>query len=89
MHCLGIEPRAIAWKANMLPLHQQCKMIIKIKTKKNKKTKKIKAHGGIRTHNFQIRSLTRYPIASRRLTPCTGIEPVALRLTAARSNQLS
>ena len=24
-----------------------------------------KAHGGTRTHNFQIRSLTRYPIASR------------------------
>ena len=24
MHRLGIEPRAIAWKANMLPLHQRC-----------------------------------------------------------------
>ncbi len=24
LHCLGIEPRATAWKAVMLPLHQQC-----------------------------------------------------------------
>ena len=24
LHRLGIEPRATAWKAAMLPLHQQC-----------------------------------------------------------------
>ena len=24
MHCPGIEPGAAAWKAAMLPLHQQC-----------------------------------------------------------------
>ena len=59
MHCQGIEPWAIAWKANMLPLHQQCL------SKYLKKDKQKKALGGTRTRNFQIRSLTRYPIASQ------------------------
>ena len=49
---LGIEPRATAWKAIMLPLHYYRK-------KKNMITLRI------------------------------GIEPMTLRLTVARSNQLS
>ena len=46
---------------------------------------KKKTPGGIRTRNFQIRSLARYPIASRGQLPDKGIEPLATRLKVWRS----
>ena len=47
-----------------------------------------KTPGGTRTHNFQIRSLARYPIASQghiKKIPDKGIEPLTTRLKAVRS----
>ena len=86
MHCQGIEPWAIAWKANMLPLHQQCgiKSIWKIITKK-------KPLAGLEPATFRLEVWHAIQLRHKGIikTLRTGIEPVTLRLTAARSDQLS
>ena len=42
-------------------------------------------HGGTRTRNLEIRSLTRYPLRHTDTTPNAGLEPATTRLRVVRS----
>tara|TARA_B100000902_G_scaffold381983_1_gene419127 strand:+ start:1427 stop:1753 length:327 start_codon:yes stop_codon:yes gene_type:complete len=79
---------AVASATNWSNYHytkQTYESILKKREEKKEKKRKEKTPGGTRTRNFQIRSLARYPIASRGQLPCKGIEPLTTRLKAVRS----
>ena len=88
---MRIELMAIAWKANMLPLHQRCLKVFefvgfKEKEKKRKRKKKKKSAGGIEPP-LPVPQTGVIATIPNRQKPPAGLEPAISRLEVERDIQ--